>query len=352
MTNHCVWLSVDPVRRKIDFYPKPIATRIEKAFQERVEYVADKLVLGSDFFNSTIHFHTSGSCYQTTPGMSLGRAGFKQPGYRSVKRININSTDEYIDVYSKQVHSEWRIAASEFDSEIKFHEKIDKNCVIETTLLNIEDLKEWEPEHLNMVNPNDLNDNVVVWQWCRGVPEKQGNLMVLNDNWWTPYLYPQNKIIEKAFKEEENDINITIPFDDSVRRIHFNNDSCFGNQYDDVNNKCRLIRRKIVTIGELQKLIKNINVVPKSISEMLADLDDDSIPREFICCITQSIMNDPVKTVDGQTYDRVAILKWFAQHSTSPLTGLVLPSKQLVSNIELKEQIEEYANSKHNVEVS
>ena len=85
---------------------------------------------------------------------------------------------------------------------------------------------------------------------------------------------------------------------------------------------------------------------------MLADLDDDSIPREFICCITQSIMNDPVKTVDGQTYDRVAILKWFEQHSTSPLTGLVLPSKQLVSNIELKEQIMQYANSKHNVEVS
>jgi len=352
MTNHCAWLSVDPLRRKVDFYPRPIATRIEKAFQERDMYVPNQIVLGKDFFNSTIHFHTSGSCYQTTPGMSLGRAGFKQPGYRSVKRININSTDEYIDVYSKQVHSEWRIAASEFDSEIKFHEKIDKNCVIETTLLNIEDLKEWEPEHLNMVNPSDLNDSVVVWQWCRGVPEKQGNLMVLNDNWWTPYLYPQNKIIEKAFKEQENDINITIPFDDSVRRIHFNNDTCFGNQYDDVNNNCRLIRRKIVTIGVLQELIKNINVVPKSISEMLADLDDDSIPREFICCITQSIMNDPVKTVDGQTYDRVAILKWFAQHSTSPLTGLVLPSKQLVSNIELKEQIEEYANSKHNVEVS
>lgn len=352
MANHCVWLSVDPVRRKVDFYPRPIATRIEKAFQERDMYVPNQIVLGKDFFNATIHFHTSGSCYQTTPGMSMGRAGFKQPGYRSVKRININSTDEYIDVYSKQVHGEWRIASSEFDSEIKFHEKIDKNCIIETTLLNIEDLKEWEPEHLNMVNPSDLNDIVVVWQWCRGVPEKQGNLMILGDNWWTPYLYPQNKIIEKAFREQENDINITIPFDDSVRRIHFNIDSCFGNQFDDVNNKCRLIRRKIVTVGELQKLIKNINVVPKSISEMLADLDDDSIPREFICCITQSVMIDPVKTFDGQTYDRVAILKWFERHSTSPLTGLILPNKQLVSNIELKEQIQEYANSKHNVEVS
>ncbi len=175
---------------RLIFYPKPIAKRIEKAFQERLVYAPDKLVLGSDFFNATIHFHTSDSCYQTTHGMSIGRAGFKQPGYRSVKRININLIDEYIDVYAKKVLGEWRIAVSEFDSEIKFHEKIDKNCVIETSLLNIEDLKEWEPEHLNIENPSDLNNSVVVWQWCRGVPEKQGNLMVLNDNWWTPYLYP------------------------------------------------------------------------------------------------------------------------------------------------------------------
>lgn len=352
MTNHCIWLSVDPVRRKVDFYPRPISTRIEKAFQERDMYVPNQIVLGKDFFNATIHFHTSGSCYQTTPGLSMRRAGFKQPGYRSVKRININLSEEYIDVYSKQVHGEWRIAVSEFDSEIKFHEKIDKNCVIETSLLNVEDLKEWEPDHLNMENLSDLNNSVVVWQWCRGIPENQGNLMLLNDNWWTPYLYPQNKIIEKAFKEQENDINITIPFDNSVRRIHFKNDSCFGNQFDDVNNKCRLIRRKIVRVDQLQELIKNINVIPRSISDILAELDDDSITREFICCITQSIMNDPVKTVDGQTYDRVAISKWFEQHSTSPLTGLVLSSKQLVPNIELKEQILQYANSQDNVIVS
>jgi hypothetical protein len=346
MANHCVWLSIDPVRCKVDFYPRPIAKRIEKAFQERDMYLPNQIVLGKDFFNATIHFKESGTCYQTTSEFSMGRAGFKPAGYRSVKRFNINLSDEYIDVYSKQISGEWRITEDELESQIKFHEKIDKNCVIETTLLNIENLKEWEPEHLNMVNPSDLNDSVVVWQWCRGIPEKQGNLMLLDDKWWTPYLYPQNKIIEKAFKEQENNINITIPFDDSVRRIYFNKDSCFGNQFDDINNKCRLIRRKIVTISEFQELIKNINVVPKSIFDILADLDDDSIPREFICCITQCIMEDPVKTVDGQTYDRVAILRWFEDNSTSPLTGLVLPNKELVQNVELKEQILQYTNLK------
>jgi hypothetical protein len=29
-----VWLSVDPVRRKIDFYPRAFASRIEKRFKQ------------------------------------------------------------------------------------------------------------------------------------------------------------------------------------------------------------------------------------------------------------------------------------------------------------------------------
>ena len=52
MTNHCIWLSVDPVRRKVDFYPRPIATRIERAFQERDMYVPNQIVLGKDFNKS------------------------------------------------------------------------------------------------------------------------------------------------------------------------------------------------------------------------------------------------------------------------------------------------------------
>jgi hypothetical protein len=40
-------------------------------------YVPNQIVLGKDFFNCTIHFYTSETCYQTTPGMSMGRAGFK-----------------------------------------------------------------------------------------------------------------------------------------------------------------------------------------------------------------------------------------------------------------------------------
>ena len=93
-----VWLSVDPVRRKIDFYPRAIASRIEQSGTERDPRTAAACVLGSDFFNATVHFHPSGSCYQTTPGISMGRAGFKQPGYRSVKRHVRNTGPDMVQL--------------------------------------------------------------------------------------------------------------------------------------------------------------------------------------------------------------------------------------------------------------
>ena len=61
-----------------------------------------------------------------------------------------------------------------------------------------------------------------------------------------------------------------------------------------------------------------------------------------MCSIGQDIMIDPVKTVDGHTYDRVNIEKWLLTSLKSPLTGLDLSSKELIPNNELKLQIFEF----------
>ena len=57
-------------------------------------------------------------------------------------------------------------------------------------------------------------------------------------------------------------------------------------------------------------------------------------------------MLDPVKTVDGFTYDRISIEKWFENSSKSPLTGLQLESKDLESNTDLKLKIEKFTKLK------
>ena len=74
-------------------------------------------------------------------------------------------------------------------------------------------------------------------------------------------------------------------------------------------------------------------------------INENEIPHEFYCSISQDIMKDPVKTIDGFTYDRVSIQKWFENSSKSPLTGLNLSSKILTPNVELKNQIEEFCDS-------
>ena len=38
-----------------------------------------------------------------------------------------------------------------------------------------------------------------------------------------------------------------------------------------------------------------------------------TIPSEFICPILQTMMEDPVLTIDGFTYDRIAITEWFSK---------------------------------------
>lgn len=67
------------------------------------------------------------------------------------------------------------------------------------------------------------------------------------------------------------------------------------------------------------------------------------IPRSFLCPITQDVMQDPVATVDGHTYERGAIEAWFRRgHRTSPLTNASLPSLALTPERALRKAIAEY----------
>eukprot|EP01001_Neometanema_parovale_P008925 NODE_517_length_2379_cov_96.789007_g491_i0.p1 GENE.NODE_517_length_2379_cov_96.789007_g491_i0~~NODE_517_length_2379_cov_96.789007_g491_i0.p1 ORF type:complete len:705 (+),score=103.98 NODE_517_length_2379_cov_96.789007_g491_i0:76-2190(+) len=68
-------------------------------------------------------------------------------------------------------------------------------------------------------------------------------------------------------------------------------------------------------------------------------------PSEFICSVSGDVMQDPVFTADGHTYDRAAITKWFRTCAatgtvTSPNTGLPLTCQSLVPNHSLRSQVE------------
>jgi len=338
------YISLDPVRREINIYPKNISQRIEKKYQEYLTNSQssqhDVCILGKDFFNATIHFRLN-FMYQTTPGFSMGRAGFKQPGYRSVKRIVLD-TDKQYTVYGKRINGEWRILNTLDQS----HEQIFTGTIPDSEIIYTDNLENLQLSYWDPVMFEEEEDkDVIVWQWCRGIRENHPNLLSLDESYWTPYFYEQNKNIEDGFNEGNNSVRITIPNTNENYIIYLNNGS-YGYQKHEIYNKRREIKRSIMKISVLKEKLKNMNKLLEH--EKLMELidKDEEIPNEFLCPISQCIMNNPVKTIDNMVYDRSFIEKWFIDHNTSPLTGLVLSDKKLEDYIELKMQIDIYIESK------
>ena len=71
---------------------------------------------------------------------------------------------------------------------------------------------------------------------------------------------------------------------------------------------------------------------------------DGEVPDEFCCSITHQVMVDPVCTKDGHCYDRESITEWFRrrQPPTSPKTGLVLTSTELIPIHNLRQAIQRW----------
>lgn len=74
-------------------------------------------------------------------------------------------------------------------------------------------------------------------------------------------------------------------------------------------------------------------------------LDSPALPNMPACPITGEPMRDPVVAADGHTYERSAIARWLMQSDKSPLTGSVLPHKDLVPNYMLLSSLQEAASS-------
>ena len=71
-------------------------------------------------------------------------------------------------------------------------------------------------------------------------------------------------------------------------------------------------------------------------------LDNDDIPNEYICPISQKLMINPVTTLVGNTYEEEYIKKWLENHDTDPLFNETLKNKNLIENKGLKETISDW----------
>ena len=67
----------------------------------------------------------------------------------------------------------------------------------------------------------------------------------------------------------------------------------------------------------------------------------------FLCPISQDIMEDPVMTKYGHTYERSVIEKWIDKYHYDPLTKKPLEKSDLFPNYNMKNLIEEYLKLKN-----
>ena len=75
----------------------------------------------------------------------------------------------------------------------------------------------------------------------------------------------------------------------------------------------------------------------------LPSLEPEALPNMPACPITGFPMIDPVVAADGHTYERSAIARWLTTSNKSPMTGSVLPHKNLVTNYGLMSSVQEAA---------
>ncbi|KAL7563434.1 hypothetical protein ACA910_016530 [Epithemia clementina (nom. ined.)] len=72
----------------------------------------------------------------------------------------------------------------------------------------------------------------------------------------------------------------------------------------------------------------------------------EKVPSKFYCPLTLTIMEDPLMTREGHSYEKSAILTWLSTHDTSPLTREPLEVSQLLSNHALRSEIHAWRERK------
>jgi hypothetical protein len=80
--------------------------------------------------------------------------------------------------------------------------------------------------------------------------------------------------------------------------------------------------------------------------------NNDENPELFMDNIfTLEVMKEPVVATDGFTYEKRAILEWFRTKRTSPTTGAVLASTNLIPNNTLKSHINQWMEKRAKAKV-
>lgn len=98
-----------------------------------------------------------------------------------------------------------------------------------------------------------------------------------------------------------------------------------------------LIRNIVMVMSSATKATSTKSFAPSSGNEVA------EVPKKFICPLTLDLMQDPVVSRYGQSYERSAIVQWLAKGNTAcPMTRQPLRLNGLVSHNKLRLEIDQW----------
>lgn len=119
----------------------------------------------------------------------------------------------------------------------------------------------------------------------------------------------------------------------------------------DENNKEKEVipSGKIINDKKEENKENNINTNESNYMKTVTSNDSDSFEDMISCPITCNIMNDPVITPHGISYEKKAIVDWLSKNNFCPITKKGLKENELTPNYKLKEIIDNYKRNKSSI---
>ena len=140
-------------------------------------------------------------------------------------------------------------------------------------------------------------------------------------------------------------IGIRLTYDNFINNINFFNIGYNTLKHKNIEEN-KSFFQKLKAHNSLKTKIIDITNDKNYISaNSLNDHNNIEISKEFICPITQKIMEEPVITPYGTNYEKSAIIDWIKRYNIDFKTENFLSEDMLVSNHILKIAIKEYKES-------
>ena len=94
-------------------------------------------------------------------------------------------------------------------------------------------------------------------------------------------------------------------------------------------------------IDRLKNFCNNLLIMINELGNKISNMDlteyDEEIPDELTDKVfTMTIYNDPVIALDGFTYEKTSITKWFNSSNKSPMSGQVLETLKIYTNYDMR----------------